>query len=116
MTLPFHKEKQRPLPELNDGYPTLLEDDGIQIHHLFIHKRYWKRFATGAQSYDVKGNGRHFQKGDLIVYYEVDPEKGLARTGRILFMEIPSVTNYRQKDDNVVIGLKLIRETNDIDL
>ena len=72
-------------------------------HQLKILPQYFQAVAIGDKSFEIRKNDRDYKVGDNIVLKEY--EKGHF-TGRNILVTITYITDYEQKDDYVVFGIK----------
>ena len=77
-------------------------------HELKIQPCYFNAILSGDKLFEIRrNNDRGFQKGDTVTLRECD--LGLIHTlysGREINAEITYVTNYEQKPEFVVFGIK----------
>lgn len=85
------------------------------LHRLKIHSAYFAAVVDGTKTFEIRNNNdRDFQKGDVVVLNEYDPDlwdsdrEAYGRyLGRHVTTDITHVTNYEQKPGFVVFGIKL---------
>ncbi|WP_196607129.1 ASCH/PUA domain-containing protein [Pectinatus frisingensis] len=73
------------------------------IHKLKILPEYFEQVVTGNKSFEIRRNDRNFQIGDRLYLQELDGEKF---TGRLTVRTITYITDYAQKENYVVMGIK----------
>jgi predicted RNA-binding protein with PUA-like domain len=71
---------------------------------LKILPEYFDAVWDGIKTFEIRKNDRNFQVGDEVILQEYDPEKGYTGSGLVVI--ITYITNYAQKDDYVVFGIK----------
>ena len=80
-------------------------------HELKCYSQYFQRIVTGQKTFEIRKNDRDFQVGDTLILREFDMKKGHPHYGcATCICEIVYMTNYEQKDDYVVLGIK-VKET-----
>jgi len=75
-------------------------------HELKTWPEYFTAVASGEKTFEIRKNDRNFQVGDRIKLVEYDPEK-YEHTGRYMCADITYITDFEQKDDYVVFGIKI---------
>lgn len=79
----------------------------MAAHDLKTWPEYFKEVAAGTKLFEIRKNDRNFQVGDTLFLWEFDPNKKKI-TGEFLQAKITYLTNFAQKDDYVVLGIKVI--------
>jgi hypothetical protein len=77
-------------------------------HDLKIDKPYLEAKLAGDKLFEIRNNDRGYQKGDTVSYYENKPLQRMKHT-----YEITYVSNYCQRDNNVVFGERHIESVQD---
>lgn len=77
----------------------------MKTHDLKILPEYFKEVLSGKKPFEIRKNDRNFEVNDLIVLHEYDAERQ-SYTGRFVKRQITYVTDYAQKGNYVVLGLK----------
>ena len=83
----------------------------MTIHELKINDSFFEAVCSGAKPFEIRKNDRNFKVGDVLVLREITPNHaGMNEpyTGRMKAVEVTFKTDYVQKDDYVVLGIKLI--------
>ena len=81
----------------------------MAIHTLKTWPSYFNAVLSGEKTFEIRNNDdRGFQKGDIIVLREYDPEKITPKrySGREIEKKITYVTNFNQLDGFVVFGIR----------
>jgi len=80
------------------------------VHELKTLPVYFEAVLRGEKSFEIRDNSdRGFQKGDTVILREYDPVRPtLPSLRRQITVEITYVTNFKQKDDYVVFGFKIL--------
>lgn len=60
---------------------------------------------NGSKPFEIRRNDRDFQVGDVLMLEEHTPENGY--TGRDVSATVTYMTNFEQKENFVVMGIKL---------
>jgi len=77
------------------------------IHHLKILQVYFDEILNGNKTFEIRKNDRNFKNGDILYLNEYIP--GLKQyTGRFIKCKVTYITSYEQKDDYVVMAIKVI--------
>ena len=86
-------------------------------HELKTHPPYFAKVYYGEKPFEIRLNDRDFQRGDILILKEYDPEcdKVHARgepdpcyTGRWVRAEVTYMTDFEQQNGYVVMGIKMI--------
>ncbi len=80
-------------------------------HKLKILPEYYNAVSEGIKTFEIRKNDRDFQLGDIVMLQEYD-ESGFR--GRNILVEIVYITDYEQKDNYVVLGIRTIFQVNGI--
>jgi len=79
----------------------------MATHELKILPCYYDAVSSGDKTFEIRDNSdRGFQKGDLIILKEFDPDRPGGFTGLECRVYITYVTGYEQKPGWVVFGFK----------
>lgn len=78
----------------------------MTVHDLKIYPEYFAEVIVGNKPFEIRKNDRNFKTGDLVVLHEYDP---ISRklTGDKVKAEITYMTDYEQKENYVVMGIKI---------
>ncbi|PKR82359.1 DUF3850 domain-containing protein [Heyndrickxia camelliae] len=78
-----------------------------KTHKLKILPKYFEPVSKGLKNFEIRRNDRGYEIGDLLILQEcfIDPE-GPTYTGRVLEKRIIYMTDYEQKENFVVLGIK----------
>ncbi|MEK5175116.1 ASCH/PUA domain-containing protein [Heyndrickxia sp. FSL W8-0496] len=76
-------------------------------HKLKILPQYFEPVAKRLKNFEIRKNDRDYEVGDLLLLQEcfMDPE-GPTYTGRVLERRIIYISDYEQKENYVVLGIK----------
>lgn len=74
------------------------------VHNLKIATQYIDRVIDGTKKFEIRKNDRSFKVGDTVVLNEV---LGV----RSVRCKITYITDYEQKDNYVVFGIKVTKKT-----
>lgn len=80
-------------------------------HKLKILPEYYIAVSDGSKTFEIRKNDRDFKLGDIVMLQEYD-ESGFR--GRNILVEIVYLTDYEQKDNYVVLGIRKIFQVNGI--
>lgn len=87
----------------------------VAVHSLKTWPQYFERVQAGEKTFEIRKNDRGFQRGDLLLLQEWNPEvmkdfrvggTPNAYTGRELYMRVTYVTTFEQKEGFVVMGIR----------
>ncbi len=76
----------------------------MSIIVLKILPEYYKEVLIGNKTFEIRKNDRDFKVGDTIILMQYDGEKYM--DSEIIEAKISYVTDFMQKDNYVVLGLK----------
>ncbi len=76
-------------------------------HNLKIEQPYFQAVLDGDKLFEVRFNDRCYQKTDGVLLEE---HNGTTYTGRKILAVITYVTNYNQRDNWVVFGIRIINK------
>lgn len=79
------------------------------IHKLKIGSEFFKAVKDGRKKFEIRKNDRAFHEGDILVLEEYDPINQ-QYLGGVIKVEVTYMTDWEQKDDNVVLGIEEIWE------
>lgn len=74
-----------------------------QIHELNILPEYYSAVVLGKKRFEIRKKDRVYKIGDIIRLREYEDGK---YTGNVYVVEITYITDYEQKDNFVVLGIK----------
>ncbi|MGA5592387.1 ASCH/PUA domain-containing protein [Enterococcus mundtii] len=72
-------------------------------HQLKILPQYFQAVSIGDKTFEIRKNDRDFKVGDNIALSEYEDGQ---YTGRSILVVITYITDYEQKDDYIVFGIK----------
>ncbi len=72
-------------------------------HELKILPEYFSAVAKSLKTFEIRKNDRNYQVGDLLELKEWNDRKF---TGDSVLMQVTYITDYAQKDNYVVMGIK----------
>ncbi|KON86595.1 RNA-binding protein [Sporosarcina globispora] len=78
-----------------------------KTHKLKILPKYFEPVAKGIKNFEIRKNDREFEIGDNLLLQECwnDPE-GPTYTGRVLERKVIYISDYEQKENYVVLGIR----------
>ncbi|MEF7566023.1 DUF3850 domain-containing protein [Bacillus infantis] len=76
-------------------------------HQLKTHPEYFEAVNQGLKTFEIRKNDRGFKVGDPLLLREYSPQHK-AFTGRAIMANIIYMTDFEQKEDYVVLGIKTI--------
>lgn len=79
-----------------------------KIHELKIHPKFFDVVNSKHKNFEIRKNDRNFTVGDTVILKEYCPDYEVY-TGATLKREITYITNYNQKPEYVVFGIKQIK-------
>lgn len=85
----------------------MTNDDTMQ-HCLKCHPEHYQKSAQGLKPFEIRLNDRDFNIGDKVFLEEYDP-KTEEYTGECLVGDITHISDFQQKDNYVVLGIKYTR-------
>nr|WP_052008642.1 DUF3850 domain-containing protein [Listeria aquatica] len=74
-----------------------------KIHPLKILPKYYLDVISGHKCFEIRENDRDFQVGDYVILREWD---GKEYTGSSMKVKITYITDYMQRDGQVVFGFR----------
>ncbi|EAK9260671.1 DUF3850 domain-containing protein [Listeria monocytogenes] len=77
-----------------------------KTHELKILSEYFLAIAEGRKTFEIRKNDRDFQVGDYLILKEF---KDGNHTGWKITVEVTYITDYEQKENYVVMGIKLLK-------
>lgn len=80
-----------------------------KIHVLKIKALYFDAVVRGDKTFEIRKDDRNYQVGEFVKMREISLPSG-AYTGREVIAKISYITDFMQKDDYVVFGLKGVQE------
>ncbi len=80
-------------------------------HNLKIEPQYFEPVLNGDKPFEIRYNDRGYQKTDGLLLEE---HNGTTYTGRKVLAIITYVSTYSQKDNWVVLGIKIIPTQNEV--
>ncbi|MBC1934587.1 ASCH/PUA domain-containing protein [Listeria seeligeri] len=80
----------------------------MTIHELKILPEYYRAIIKGRKTFEVRKNDRNFKVGDCLILKEFKDEK---YTGWKITVEVTYITDYEQKEEYVVMGIRLLKNT-----
>lgn len=98
--------------KLPDGY--VKTPDGIirqsKVHQLKILPEYFEPVKNGLKLFEIRKNDRDYVVGDQLLLEEWtnDEHQAVQYTGRSVRALITYITDYKQKENYVVLGIKLL--------
>lgn len=87
---------------------TVNSSSGVRIHELKTWPEYFQSVYDGVKNFEIRKNDRSFQKGDLVILKEWDPNaltEKFGYTGREIKAEIGYVLSNFQKEGFVAFSL-----------
>ena len=75
-------------------------------HTLKTWPEYFQAVARGAKTFEIRKNDRNFQVGDELELVEYDPREGAGFTGRAIDCKVTYITDFEQKPDMIVMGIR----------
>ena len=75
-------------------------------HDLKILPEYFEQVITGNKSFEIRRNDRDFHIGDKLCLKEWE-NGSRGYTGRMTIRKISYITDYAQKENYVVLGMRL---------
>ena len=72
-------------------------------HELKTWPEYFEAIASGAKTFEIRNNDRNFREGDTVVLEEYCDN---AYTGRAIVRVVNYITDFKQAEGYVVLGLK----------
>lgn len=104
---------------LNDVFLTINDVvtgiyEKVKVHHLKIEQQYFIDIINQLKTFEIRKNDRDYKVGDVLRLNVVD-ENGsfIKRPDYECLVEVIYMTDYEQKDDYVVMGIRLIDPTLD---
>ncbi|KZN99379.1 DUF3850 domain-containing protein [Pseudobacillus badius] len=82
----------------------------MATHDLKIWPEYFQEVQKGNKNFEIRKKDRNFKVGDTIFLWEFDPSKKRL-TGEFLEATITFITDFEQKENYVVFGIKLFNAT-----
>lgn len=78
-------------------------------HDIKILPEYFDKVIDGSKTFEIRENDRDYQVGDILFIHEymMSHEHGNYETGGWILAEITYITNYNQKDNYIVMGIKV---------
>jgi ASC-1-like (ASCH) protein len=73
-------------------------------HFLKIQPQYFNAVLSGAKTFEIRKNDRHFQLGDTLFLQEFDTETQ-EYTGDVVERKITYITDYAQQENHVVMAI-----------
>lgn len=83
-------------------------NDDIMQHSLKCHPDHYQKAAQGLKPFEIRLNDRDFNIGDKVFLKEYNP-KTEEYTGECLVGQITCISDFQQKDNYVVLGIKYTR-------
>ncbi|MBC6123113.1 ASCH/PUA domain-containing protein [Listeria seeligeri] len=77
-----------------------------KTHELKILSEYYWDIIEGRKTFEIRKNDRDFQVGDYVILKEFKDGK---HTGWKITVEVTYITDYEQKENYVVMGIKLLK-------
>ena len=77
-------------------------------HFLKIIKEYYEKIITGEKTFEIRNNDRKFLVGDRLQLDEWHQNDPIPYSGRSCIVEVAYITDWNQRGDYVVMGIKLI--------
>ncbi|EAE3145193.1 TPA: DUF3850 domain-containing protein [Listeria monocytogenes] len=77
-----------------------------EVHELKILPEYYEDIVAGRKTFEIRKNDRDFQVGDYLILKEF---KDGNHTGWKITVEVTYITDYEQKENYVVMGIKLLK-------
>lgn len=95
----------------------------MMIHNLKSLPEYFRAVLEGTKTFEIRKNDRNFKEGDFVILQEWcerpetayylrnfrEDEPKFEYSGGIVVAQITYVTNFEQKPDYVVFGIKVLR-------
>lgn len=101
-----------PLLTVNDVVTGVFEK--VKVHHLKIEQQYFVDVINRLKTFEIRKNDRNYQIGDVLRLNVIDGNGNfIKRPDYECLVEVVYTTDYEQKDDYVVMGIRLIDPTLD---
>lgn len=76
-----------------------------KVHELKLSDEFFDHVRIGKKNFEIRRNDRNYRVGDHLLLKEWN---GVRYTGRTLLRKIVYITDYDQKDNTVVMGIKKV--------
>jgi len=83
--------------------PSILPSRSAATHELKILPQYFEDILHNSKNFEIRKNDRNYKVGDILILEEWDNGK---YTGRKVTRSVGYITDYAQKDNYVVMGLR----------
>lgn len=84
----------------------------MKTHELKILPSYFEQVANGNKPFEIRKNDRDFKLHDVLLLREIEPARSVHEpvqyTGRMKAVKVTYITDFEQKDGNVVMGISII--------
>ncbi len=81
----------------------------MKIHDLKILPSFFEQVINGNKMFEIRENDRDYKLGDVLLLREVEPTRtDIEYTGRMKAVQVTYITDWQQKLDFVVMGIKII--------
>jgi hypothetical protein len=82
----------------------------MKVHELKIEYTYYSDIQLGHKTFEIRKNDRGFGVGDLLILNAYDEAESIYITVcEPLVCRVIYMTDYEQKDDYVVMGIKVMK-------
>jgi hypothetical protein len=76
-----------------------------KVHDLKTWPEYFQAVRRGDKTFEIRKNDREYEVGDILRLREWEPRKE-DYTGEMIYAYVSYITDYEQKDDYIVMGVK----------
>lgn len=73
-------------------------------YRLKLHVEYFDDVLNGRKPFEIRKNDRGYKVNDVLLLKEFNPETE-TYTGRVVWADVSYITDFKQQDDYVVMGL-----------
>lgn len=83
----------------------------MKVHELKIWESFFNQVESGKKPFEIRKNDRGFAVGDVLILRETihtPSGRDESYTGRKVAVEVTCITDFDQKQSNVVMGIKRI--------
>lgn len=83
-----------------------------KIHVIKCESPFYRDIDLEVKKFEIRHNDRDYKHGDILLICHWEPESKQA-SGAYIWRQITYITDYNQKDHNVVLGITTIEEHED---